>query len=298
MKRFLFPTAIVLLLLALLYPLQVKQPEVAPGKLLEEWAGEPAEATGLDASGGLTSHLPVVVIGTYGQTIPGFSQKTETKLRCDYAIIDTPEHVNRWDAPATVHGKMELSVRGNSSRKFDKKQYAVKLVDDQGEKESQSLLGMPKGSSWVLNGSYIDRSQIRNYISYGLCRQFMDFSPRCRLCEVVFLNADGTPSNQGIYTLIEKPVVDPNRVNLTPYQSGYDESSFLLLMNTDIESTEIHHLKPDQLSVLSMELLYPGENTLTEDTQAYPLSGKRKRDAVHLFAMGSVPCPFGLVFRK
>ena len=120
----------------------------------EVWPSASEEMESLDIYGKLTTHLPLIILKTQGQEIPGAQGRTEEDLYCEYAIIDNPGGVNHSDDPPSQSGWMAISIRGNSSRNFPKKQYAVKLVNPAGETAKQSLLGMPAESTWVLNGSY------------------------------------------------------------------------------------------------------------------------------------------------
>ena len=235
----------------------------------EVWPQESEEATGFDVYGNLTTHLPLLIVQVNGREIPGITRETDEKLICEYAIIDNPDGVNcSSDVPAQT-GTMAISIRGNSSRWLPKKQYAVKLVDKEGMPEKQSLLGMPAESTWVLNGSYIDHSQIRNYMLYNISGEIMDYAPRCRLCEVFLTNADGELQYQGVYTLIEKPKVSKERLNLTPYDPKYAESSFVVQMNKRIDNARIDHLKPDDISVYPANLEYPDAEIVTDYSLQY-----------------------------
>lgn len=235
----------------------------------EVWPQESEEATGFDVYGNLTTHLPLLIVQVNGREIPGITRETDEKLICEYAFIDNPDGVNCSSDVPTQTGTMAISIRGNSSRWFSKKQYAVKLVDKEGMPEKQSLLGMPAESTWVLNGSNIDHSQIRNYMLYNISGEIMDYAPRCRLCEVFLTNADGELQYQGVYTLIEKPKVSKERLNLTPYDPKYAESSFVVQMNEHIDNARIDHLKPDDISVYPANLEYPDTEIVTDYSLQY-----------------------------
>lgn len=168
------------------------------------WARESKETTGLDEEGNLATHLPVVILHTKGERIPGEDRTEVEKLSCEYSIIFNEDGVNRSDDEPYQSGKAQISIRGNSSRDFPKKQYSIKLIDDMGMGANEPLLDMPAGSSWTLNGSYIDKSQIRNYLLYHLSSFMSLDAPRCRLCEVMIENEEGDLEYQGLYTLFEK----------------------------------------------------------------------------------------------
>lgn len=260
---------VVLLLAAVLLPENGQTQSHSVVHQHEVWPQESEEATGFDKFGNLTTHLPLLIVQVNGREIPGITRETDEKLICEYAIIDNPDGVNcSSDVPAQT-GTMAISIRGNSSRWFPKKQYAVKLVDKEGMPEKQSLLGMPAESTWVLNGSYIDYSQIRNYMLYNISGEIMDYAPRCRLCEVMFTDRSGHVMYQGLYTLIEKPKMSENRLNLTQYDPKYAETAFLCQTNKTIDGIEITHIMRDDHFLYSSDLMYPSPEDVTDNSIAY-----------------------------
>ena len=225
--------------------------------------------TGLSKDGVLTSHLPIIVIKTNGAEIPGASRKDLRKLQCEYSVYDNQKDINSSAATPTMSGSLLMSIRGNSSRSFPKKQYSLKLCDENGESVSQALLGMPADSTWALTGSYIDKSQLRNYIIYNISSEFTSNVPRCRLCEVMLTDAQGQTQYEGLYTLMEKPKVTSNRLKLTPYEKKYTQTSFLLQMNTHIENLEINHLVKDTVYPYNFDLEYPDSTEISNNSLEY-----------------------------
>ena len=49
--------------------------------------------------------------------------------------------------------------------------YKRQLLDDTGNKIKHSMLGMTAGSEWILNGTQIDPSYLRNYVADVYKRQ-------------------------------------------------------------------------------------------------------------------------------
>lgn len=270
-KRAVLLMGLGLLLLALLIP---SRRLAQKGTVIHQHRSYPAEQAGIDygfdSEGVLTSHMPLFIIRSQGQTIPGSPVKTDEVLNCDYAIIDNGNGINRSTDEPAVTGHMNINIRGNSSRIFQKKQYSIRLVNGKGEAEDTSLMGMPAESSWVLNGSYIDKSMIRNYILYNLSGEIMAYSPRCRLCEVMMENEAGELEYQGVYTLIEKPKVSDLRLDLHRYDPGYKETPFLLQMNARIDNLKVDHLVVrERMLIYSLDLKYPTTEILTEASEDY-----------------------------
>lgn len=171
-------TALLLLLAGLFFPHSAPE---RPAPVVHQhlsWPKESAETSGFGADGVLTSHLPLVILHADGNVIPGLDPSDRRRLTCPYSVIWHEDGVNRSTDAPTLEGLVELNIRGNSSREFPKKQYGLHLVDGQGNNASAALLGMPEGSAWVLNGSYIDPSMLRNYMMYNICGQFMGYAPR------------------------------------------------------------------------------------------------------------------------
>jgi hypothetical protein len=120
---------------------------------------------------------------------------------------------------SSIQSRIGIHIRGQTSRGFPKKQYAVELQDDNtGEDRKLSLLGMPAESDWVLSDSVVmDRSLIRNALAFAISNQIGRYAPRTRFVEA-FLVDDGGDVNQatyvGVYTLIEKIKRDSARVDV------------------------------------------------------------------------------------
>lgn len=153
-----------------------------------------------------SSNLPIVIINTNGQTIPD-----EPKITADMGIIynGTGQRNNLSDPYNVYNGKIGIEIRGHSSQMFEKKQYGIELRDENGDDVKAALLGMPEEADWVLNASYIDRSLLRNVLTYKLSNELGRYASRTRFCELV-LNGE----YRGIYILQERIKRDKNRVDI------------------------------------------------------------------------------------
>lgn len=235
----------------------------------QTWARESEETTGLDEDGELSTHLPIIILYTKGETIPGQNRSEKEKLSCEYSIIHNEDGENCSSDEPVQSGNALISIRGNSSRKFPKKQYSIKLVDNMGMTVNKPLLDMPADSTWVLNGSYIDPSQIRNYMLYNLADQISLDAPKSRLCEVMMENEEGDLEYQGVYTLLEKVKVSKNRLKLTKYNPDHVESSFLVQGNPHINDLEVRHLVKTEAFDYQFNLEYPAAEKMTQETYDY-----------------------------
>jgi hypothetical protein len=158
-----------------------------------------------------SSNLPLVFINTDGQSIPdGF------RITAEMGIIDNGignrNAVN--DPLNNYNGQISVEIRGSSSAGWRKKQYNVETQDEQGNNLNVELMGLPPENDWILNAPYIDKSMLRNVLTYHLARKMGRYASRTRYCEL-FLNGD----YQGVYILMEKVKRDGNRVNIAALDS-------------------------------------------------------------------------------
>ena len=97
-----------------------------------------------------------------------------------------------------------IKMRGNSSVKYQKKNYAIKLEN------GASLLGMGKAKRWILLGNHLDKSLIRNQMVFDIARYAgMAYTPDCRQV-AVYINHE----YMGLYLLTEKIEPDDDRVDI------------------------------------------------------------------------------------
>ena len=123
------------------------------------------------------THLPIVVIDTEGQTIPGtvtgladrFAQATYTKAEdgTDYinvsvAVIDNETGNNHLTDTPELTTRSLFRIRGNSSRQFEKKPYLMKFVTEDGLDNDVEVMGMDAHHEWALHGPYLDKTLVRN----------------------------------------------------------------------------------------------------------------------------------------
>ena len=157
-----------------------------------------------------------------------------------------------------------IRVRGNSSRGFDKKGYLLNFKDETlVNNKDVSLVGFSAESDWVLNGPFLDKTLIRNYMCYNLAGEIMDYSPNVIFCEV-FLNGQ----YEGLYLLLEKiGRGSDGRLDLTKTDPKRAETSYILRLDRDAED-ELHRLYPfsyysginwsNAQGARSLEIIYPG----------------------------------------
>lgn len=225
------------------------------------------------------THLPLVMIDTQGVEIPGkaildengkvidytLSEDGNKQISAQLAIVDHEETNNLETDQPTLTSDILIHVRGNSSRTFDKSGYSIRLVTETGENDPQVILGMDAHHEWALHGPFIDKSLIRNYLSYNLAGEMMDYAPNVRFCEVI-LNGE----YRGVYLMVETITAGDNGARLELKVDKKDNTFSGYLVRLDRGSdTEIKNI--DSFSVYTYRTLnqinieYPGVSNLTEE---------------------------------
>lgn len=133
----------------------------------------------------------MVSIETGGVVIPGRPEQGQhvkdienSFIQADMRIYDREGELNKLSSQPVLESKINIRVRGNSSRTFDKVGYLFKFTDDAGMERKLEVMGMEKDSTWVLHGPYLDKTLMRNYMWYNLAGQIMEWAPDVRYCEV------------------------------------------------------------------------------------------------------------------
>lgn len=165
-----------------------------------------------------SSNLPIVFINT-SQPI------TEFTTSVTMGIVDNGVNRNYITDPRNgYNGKAEIHIRGNTSKNYPKKSFAIETDDSFGNEMSVPILGMPAESDWALIASYADKTLLRNQLTYDLFRQMGHYSPRYRYVEVVI-----DSEYRGVYAMVEKPKRNSSRINIekleptensVPYMTG------------------------------------------------------------------------------
>lgn len=213
--------------------------------------------------GSFCSHLPVVTIVTGGQAL-SHEQEVVTEL----TVIDCRGgHNHLGEAPAISTDTL-IKLRGNSSSQFDKKQYRLTFVESRDNLSHRALpvMGMKADSEWVLNGPFLDKTALRNYLMYNLAGEMMDWAPDLRYCELFM---DG--QYHGLYLMIECVKADKNRVNITKAMSGSPVSGYMVsrerIGDTPYKLNSFGSYSGKTLNELG--LTYPGTMTRTPELAEY-----------------------------
>lgn len=187
------------------------------------------------------------------------------EILCSIEMTDHETTNNHPGDVPEIASKAMISVRGRSSRHFDKNGYSLRLVTADGENNPQSLAGMDAHHEWVLHGPFLDKTLMRNYMWYNIAGEIMDYAANVRFCEVI-LNGE----YRGVYVLTESLTAGENgsRLNLTVDSkdnsfTGYllrlDEGSPVQAKNIDPFSSYTYRSR----KVINIE--YPGTKNLTPE---------------------------------
>lgn len=247
------------------------EPEVHVG--IPGWTNYRSKELLVDIS--FTSNLPLVIIDVGNQEpkrgVVWDSEKEYYVLTGEdpYAygeilIIDHPNGVNQAGDEPQTRSLCKVKLRGNSSGNYDKKQYLVKLLDEDGKADKQNILGMGRDSEWILNVSFIDKSLLRNYLAYMTAGEIMPYTPDARFCEVLWKNENGY-QYQGVYLMLESVKVGENRVDLPQYSENSAAVPALLRRDRYNETGLMleNYATRNHLASGYLDVEYPDQKTLT-----------------------------------
>lgn len=226
------------------------------------------------------SHLPIIKITTNGQKIPGTpiskedgviisetAENGDDTIIASFSIIDGQSGNNKLNDKETIISKSLIHYRGNSSRYFDKKSYSIKLINEDNSENKKELIGMTNHDKWILNGPFLDRSLLRNYLCLNISGEIMDYSPNVRYCEL-FVNEE----YQGLYLLMESVNRGEGRVDITKTNKNNDITSFIVRWDrigkgdNELDNYTYYTYKSD---VSALDIVYPGSSEITEGKKNY-----------------------------
>ncbi len=118
-----------------------------------------------------------------------------------YVIYNEDGKINKLeDSIRFTKIPLEIKLRGNSSVRLARKNYSLKVLSNKEPEKEFSIAGIRATSQWVLGSNLMDRTIIRNSLTYALYQSIGEPSVENKLCEVVWNN-----QYMGVYLLSEKP---------------------------------------------------------------------------------------------
>lgn len=172
-----------------------------------------------------TSHLPLIVIDTHGQEIEILTkynselgyvvplEGVEPYIIADFLLSDSEGGLNSLSDKPLITSEMRIHRHGNMSMGYEKGNYKINLITETGASRKSPLLGMENESEWLLIGSQLDRSLMRNFLAYTVAKEILPFTPDARYCEVLFYN-EGVYTYEGVYLLVESIKQGKGRIEI------------------------------------------------------------------------------------
>lgn len=182
------------------------------------------------------THLPIIAIETGGQTIEiqregigEHSYQKSSEIIAQVKVLDSQSSYNHLTDEALIESKAKVRYRGNTSIKFDKKSYKLDFIhEDLSKNKDEDVLGMGKHDEWVLNGPFLDKTLIRNYMCLNIAGEIMGDAPDVRFCEVF---VDGV--YKGVYVVMESIEKAKERVDIASYKKGDPFTSYIVRVDRE-----------------------------------------------------------------
>jgi hypothetical protein len=148
-----------------------------------------------------STNLPIVLLN-----VPVVNDTLQ--VQGNISIINNTSGVNTPTDVPQFAGMTGVTFRGGTS--LNKKSYSIETWLSNGVSNDVSLLGMPVENDWVLIASHVDRSFVRNLLSYQLHANMGRYATRMKLCEVLVNN-----NYEGVYLFGEKLKKDTFRLDIS-----------------------------------------------------------------------------------
>eukprot|EP01125_Pyxidicula_operculata_P021321 TRINITY_DN8152_c0_g1_i1.p1 TRINITY_DN8152_c0_g1~~TRINITY_DN8152_c0_g1_i1.p1 ORF type:complete len:1117 (-),score=185.43 TRINITY_DN8152_c0_g1_i1:14-2866(-) len=164
-----------------------------------------------------SNNLPLVIVETFGVTVNDKTDKDAFVVVCE----PTPNITTVSDDCITIATPAIMHLRGSSSAGlWPKFQYSIKFFSPSGKKSDFKVLGLPKESTWVLQGTWgFDKCMLRNPFTYHIYREnFGHYAPRVEYTEVLlnqnYSKYHVSTTYWGLYMVVEKPKRDSARIDI------------------------------------------------------------------------------------
>lgn len=142
--------------------------------------------------------------------------------------IEITDYQQRTDsALETVKYHCMYRIRGGLATRYEKKSFAVKLIDEDGADLNANILGIREENSWILDAMAVDRARMRNRVCFDV---WNDMSPVPY--ETKYGNRNGTKGvfvevfingiYNGLYCMTDK--IDRKLLGLKKAKVNEDES--------------------------------------------------------------------------
>ena len=230
----------------------------------------------------LCTHLPLVLIDTGGEAIPGqpmgydaggetiysTTASGESMLSVRVSILDDESRNHHPSDTPDVETSALIRVRGRSSRYFDKHNYLLRFTDGDGSYANYGVMGMDAHYEWALHGPFLDKTLVRNYLWYNIAGEMMEYAPNVRFCEVILNGA-----YQGVYLMTETITNgEDSRVNVSEPVDNSTSTGYVLRLDqgsrTDLKNISnftYYTYRISRKSRLNINIEYPRSGALTQE---------------------------------
>lgn len=222
-----------------------------------------------------STNLPIIVIDT-GNEKPPINMKPEkdgvfvpipgvTPYRSGTVKIINTGKENHITDRAEVESLIQIKRRGNSSMLYEKAQYLIKLVTESGQERYLDFFGMGSDQEWILNGSLMDKSMMRNYLALRLTDKIMPYTPESVYTEVIY-HEDGRYYYEGVHLLMENVRQGNDRVAIEPAKNADSFPSYIARRDRIAEDEVILDTwaTRKKLSANYLGLIYPSKKNVTQ----------------------------------
>ncbi len=225
------------------------------------------------------SDLPLVIVSQTNKTMldncDGMDNVWEAECKrtnVHFTVIEQEEDGRARLLSDSVHlqSRTESNYRGSSSLQFPKKQFGVRLIDENDENRNEPILGMPSENNWIMHAPYDDKTLMRNAVAYRLSRDMGRYAPRTRFVELFLHDGDGPVTSShyhGVYMLVERIKWDNNRVNITkigPDDNQEPEITGGYIINYDRDT----HFRSDERNT-GFALVRPQDRDITPEQRSW-----------------------------
>lgn len=226
------------------------------------------------------THLPILIIDSGGERppintaddgtgtmrpIPGLEPYRSGSIK----LIDTGAMNRITDSPKQ-ESLMEIKRRGNSSMTYEKAQYLVKLMTESGQDRYVDFFGMGAEREWVINGSLMDKSMMRNYLAYRIGNDVMPYTPESIFTEVIY-HENGQYYYEGVHLLMENIKQGEERVAIEAAANSDYFPPYILRRDRDDDEDIILDTwaTQNQLTTRFLGVIYPGQRNITQEDIDY-----------------------------
>lgn len=256
-----------------LYPHERALPPVAGLKEL------PVKAR-LDELAEFQTHLPILVLE--------FSEEPQIHAEWDdergymvriiadpfvegsFSLYNNETKPNRLTDEPEFATKIRARLRGNTSMRFPKRQFFIKMVNEDGSQNEVDVMGMGADWEWIVNISYIDKSLLRNYMCMAIAERVMGYAPETRYCEM-FQKRGDEYEYMGVYLVMESIKRGKSRINLAKYDPFHAETPYILCRDRYSDRNVIldTYSSIHDFSLGYLAVRYPSDKRITDKSVAF-----------------------------